>query len=237
MRQLKTIAVTLLIALALMQPASAQERRVGASSGNQVLIPVGGAGLAMAGAATASLTGVEAMYWNPGAVAYSRKGELMFSSMSYLADIKISYVAATANLGNVGTFGFAIKSLNFGDILRTTDEDPDGLRGERWSPNYITASLTYAKTFTDRIAVGVTAKLISETILSSTATGLALDFGVQYTTPFDLKVAVVLKNLGNQMRYAGPDLERQIARFPRRRSSKLAPNRNRRISGRTAVVV
>lgn len=214
MRQLKTIAVTLLIALALMQPASAQERRVGASSGNQVLIPVGGAGLAMAGAATASLAGVEAMYWNPGAVAYSRKGELMFSSMSYLADIRISYVAATANLGNVGTLGFALKSLNFGDILRTTDEDPDGLRGEQWSPNFITASLTYSKAFTDRIAVGATAKLISETILSSTATGLAFDFGVQYTTPFDLKVAVVLKNLGNQMRYAGPDLERQIARFP-----------------------
>ena len=214
MRQLKTIAVTLLIALALMQPASAQERRVGASSGNQVLIPVGGAGLAMAGAATASLTGVEAMYWNPGAVAYSRKGELMFSSMSYLADIRISYVAATANLGNVGTVGFAIKSLNFGDILRTTDEDPDGLRGEQWSPNFITASLTYSKAFTDRIAVGATAKLITETILSSTATGLAFDFGVQYTTPFDLKIAVVLKNLGNQIRYAGPDLERQIARFP-----------------------
>ena len=215
MRQLRTIAVTLLIATALMQPSmNAQERRVGASSGNQVLIPVGGVGLAMAGAATATLTGVEAMYWNPGAVAYSRKGELMFSSMNYLADIKISYVAATANLGNVGTLGFAIKSLNFGDILRTTDEDPDGLRGEQWSPNYITASLTYAKAFTDRVAVGVTAKLISETILSSTATGLAVDAGVQYTTPFDLKVAVVLKNLGNQMRYAGPDLERQVARFP-----------------------
>ncbi|MGQ9805772.1 MAG: PorV/PorQ family protein [Chlorobiales bacterium] len=215
MRQLKTIAVTLLLATALMQPAlQAQERRVGASSGNQVLIPVGGVGMAMAGAATATLTGVEAMYWNPGAVAYSRKGELMFSSMSYLADIKISYLAATANLGNAGTVGFAIKSLNFGDILRTTDEDPDGLRGEQWSPNYITASLTYAKAFTDRIAVGATAKLISETILSSSATGLALDFGVQYTTPFDLKIAVILKNLGDQMRYAGPDLERQVARFP-----------------------
>jgi hypothetical protein len=214
-RQLKTIAVTLLLATALLQPAlKAQERRVGASSGNQVLIPVGGVGMGMAGAATATLTGVEAMYWNPGAVAYSRKGELMFSSMNYLADIKISYVAATANLGNAGTVGFAIKSLNFGDILRTTDEDPDGLRGEQWSPNYITASLTYAKAFTDRIAVGATAKLISETILSSSATGLALDFGVQYTTPFDLKIAVILKNLGNQMRYAGPDLERQIARFP-----------------------
>lgn len=215
MRQLKTIAVTLLIATALMQPAlQAQERRVGASSGNQVLIPVGGVGLAMAGSATATLSGVEAMYWNPGAVAYSRKGELMFSSMSYLADIRISYVAATANLGNVGTIGFSIKSLNFGDILRTTDEDPDGLRGEQWSPNFITASLTYARTFTDRIAVGATAKLISETILSSSATGLALDFGVQYTTPFDLKIAVILKNLGNQMRYAGSDLERQVARFP-----------------------
>jgi hypothetical protein len=138
----------------------------------------------------------------------------MFSSMSYLADIQVSYVAATANLGNVGTLGFALKSLNFGDILRTTDQDPDGLRGEQWSPNYLTASLTYAKAFTDRIAVGATAKLISETILSSSATGLALDFGVQYTTPFDLKIAVVLKNLGNQMRYAGPDLERQVERFP-----------------------
>ncbi len=215
MRHLKTTAVILLITSTLITPdLNAQERRVGASSGNQVLIPVGGVGMAMAGAATATLSGVEAMYWNPGAVAYSRKGEVMFSSMSYLADIRVNYIAATANVGNIGAFGFAVKSLNFGDILRTTDQDPEGLRGETWSPNYITASLTYSRAFTDRIAAGVTAKLISETILSSSATGLALDFGVQYTTPFDLKVAVVLKNLGNQMRYAGPDLERQIARFP-----------------------
>lgn len=215
MRHLKTIAFLLVVLLLAGHFAiNAQERRVGAASGTQVLIPVGGVGMGMAGAATATLSGVEALYWNPGAVAYSRKGEVMFSSMSYLADIRVNYLAATANLGNVGTLGFAVKSLNFGDILRTTDEDPDGERGEKWSPNYLTASLTYSRAFTDRIAVGATAKIINETILSSSAVGLAFDFGVQYMTPFNLKVAVVLKNLGNQMRYAGPDLERQIARFP-----------------------
>lgn len=215
MRHLKTMPLLLVVLLLAGHfGINAQERRVGAASGTQVLIPVGGVGMGMAGAATATLSGVEALYWNPGAVAYSRKGELMFSSMSYLADIRVNYLAATANLGNVGTLGFAIKSLNFGDILRTTDEDPDGERGEKWSPNYLTASLTYSRAFTDRIAVGATAKIINETILSSSALGLAFDFGVQYMTPFNLKVAVVLKNLGNQMRYAGPDLERQIARFP-----------------------
>ncbi|MCS6988938.1 MAG: PorV/PorQ family protein [Chloroherpetonaceae bacterium] len=215
MKNLKSlVAILFLTTLLAQETANAQERRVGASSGNQVLIPVGGVGLGMSGAATATLSGVEAIYWNPGAVAYSRKGELMFSSMSYLADIRVNYLAASANLGNVGTLGVAIKSLNFGQIPRTTDEDPDGLRGETWSPNYLTASLTYSRTFTDRIAAGATFKIINETILSTTAVGLAFDFGVQYTTPFNLKVAVVLKNLGNQMRYAGPDLERQIARFP-----------------------
>ncbi|MCJ7552938.1 MAG: PorV/PorQ family protein [Ignavibacteriaceae bacterium] len=180
--------------------------RNGTTGADQLLIPVGAQGIATGGAFLSNVTGLEAIYYNPAGLSLSRGSEAMFSYMSYLADINISYFAIGTNLGDLGSFAFSVKTFDFGDIPVTTFEMPDG-NGSMYSPSYITAGITYAKVITDRVAVGINAKVISESIESVNATGMALDFGVQYRFPSNLSIGAAVKNIGSNMRYTGTDLQ------------------------------
>jgi hypothetical protein len=201
----------LLILIWVICPLSfAQERRAGTASGTQLLLPVGGQGFALSGAGIATTTGIDAMFWNPAGLAKSDKVEAMFSSMQYIADVNVNYLAASMNFQDIGSVGFSLKSVNFGDISRTTAEDPDGLTGATFSPTYLTTALTYSRSFTDRVQVGFTSKLITESILGVSAIGFGFDVGIQYLTPFNLKIGLAIKNLGGSMRYSGSDLERLV---------------------------
>ena len=67
---------------------------IGTDSGNQLLIPTGAKGIALNSSFNASVTGVDALYYNPAGIAGKVNGvEAQFSSFSYIADIKHSYAA------------------------------------------------------------------------------------------------------------------------------------------------
>lgn len=180
--------------------------RVGTTSGAQLLIPVGARSISLGGASLGSVSGTEAIFWNPGGIASSFKSEVMFNNMQYIADIDVNYLAAVFNGGNIGAFGFHIKSLNFGDIEQTTEEEPDGT-GITYSPTFIVSGLSYSRLLTDRISAGVTGKIIHEGIMQTSATTFALDLGVQYSFGPNLKLGVTMKNVGGKMKYSGRNLE------------------------------
>lgn len=187
-------------------------RRNGTAGAQELLIPIGARGLAFNGAYIAGLEGIEAIYYNPAGVGYSKSGtEAMFSHMSYIGDIGVSYAAVTSNFEGFGTLGFSVKTLDFGDIPVTTEENPYGT-GATFSPTFVTLGLTYANALTDRIRVGVNVNMVTEKIVRSSATGIAFDIGVQYNgiaSVDGLKLGVVLKNFGAQMKFDGPDLVRK----------------------------
>lgn len=180
--------------------------RKGTTGADQLLIPVGARGIATGGALLANITGLESIYYNPAGLDITGSSEAMFSYMNYLADIKVSYFAAAANMGDLGSLGLSFKSLDFGDIKETTAEMPDGT-GKTYSPAYFTAALTYSKIITDRISIGTNLKLISESIMNTSATGFAIDFGVQYRFNRQLAIGASVKNIGSNMRYTGDDLQ------------------------------
>ena len=182
------------------------DTRRGTAGATELLIPVGARGTALSGAMNAFASGVEAIYWNPAGIARSPSTEAMFSSSTYIADIKLNYVGVVANFGDLGAFALSMRSLNFGDIPVTTVENPEGTGGT-YSPSYLTFSLSYSHEFTDRIYGGFTAKLVSEKIVRSSANGFAFDVGVQYLSVTGLRLGIALKNLGFGMQFDGPDLE------------------------------
>lgn len=186
-------------------------RRKGTSGAQELLIPLGARGIGFAGAYASGIQGVEALYWNPaGVAAIPGSAEAMFSHMNYLADIKVEYAGVAAKLGEFGSLGFSIQTMNFGDIVITTNSFPDGT-GETYSPNFMTLALNFSRMMTDRIAFGVNVKVITESIMRESATGLAFDFGLQYQTGLrGFKFGVVMKNLGPNMRFEGPDLEQSV---------------------------
>lgn len=182
--------------------------RQGAAGATEILIPVGSRATALGGSMLATVSGVEAIHWNPaGMVRTAGSGvEAMFSNLQYIADIDLNYFAITANAGDAGAFGFSLRSLDFGDIPITTVDNPEGT-GATYSPTFLSGGVTYSRAFTDRIYGGASVKFISESIVRSSASGVALDFGVQYFSEAGLKLGVALKNLGPEMSFDGPDME------------------------------
>ncbi len=203
MKKFKIIFAVLIFSVSLF---AGDVARKGTTGADQLLIPVGARGIATGGAMLASLSGIESIYYNPaGLDNTSGGGEAMFSYMSYLADINISYFAAGTRLGDFGSIAFSLKSLDVGDIPVTTIDFPDGT-GETYSPTFLTLGLTYSKVLTDRISVGANFKLVTEEIVNTSATGFALDFGVQYRFSEALSLGASVKNIGTNMTYGGPDL-------------------------------
>ena len=196
--------------------------RNGTGGAAQLLIPVGARGIGMNGANISSLMGVESLFWNPAGLSRTNQSvEASFSYMSHIADIGINYAAIGLQVGSIGSIGFSIKSLSMEDIPVTTVENPDGT-GQTYSPQLMTMGLTYAKSLSDKISVGLTANLISETLSLVSTTGFAFNLGVMYSGLAGvegLSFAMAMKNLGPQMIFGGsglniqaeaPDLTRPI---------------------------
>jgi len=179
--------------------------RKGTTGAEQLLIPVGARGIATGGSFLANITGLESIFYNPAGLDVYPQTEAMFSYVSYLADINISYFAVGTSLGDFGSIGLDLKSLDFGDIPVTTEDFPDGT-GNTYSPSFLTLGFTYSKVLTDRISIGTNLKLISETIQNANATGFALDAGVQYRFSESLMIGAAVKNIGTNMTYSGEDL-------------------------------
>lgn len=184
--------------------------RKGTTGADQLLIPVGARGIATGGAFVANISGIESMYYNPAGVAVGEKSEAMFNYMSYIADINVSYFAAVASLGDFGSLGLSFKTMDFGDIPVTTVDNPDGT-GANYSPSFLVGGLTYSKIITDRVAIGVNLKVISESILDANATGFAMDFGVQYSFGNNLKLGATVMNIGSNMEYTGESLQQRTS--------------------------
>lgn len=187
------------------------ERRSGTNAASELLIPVGARHIALGGAAIATASGLEALYWNPAGLARaSRNANAMFSHMQHLADVNVNYFAVSSAFSGFGTLAFSVKALDIGDIAVTTEDSPDGT-GALISPQFVTAGFTYSRVLSDRVGVGATINVVSETIDRVSATGLAFSFGVQYNDLVainGLSLGVTLKNIGPAMQYGGTGLLR-----------------------------
>lgn len=185
------------------------QNRAGTSAAPELRIPVGSRYVAMGGADVALVSGLEAIYWNPAGLSVnSGDANAMFSYRQYIADMNMSFAAVSGNFGEFGTIGVSFRDLSIGDINVTTMDAPDGT-GEIISPTFFVVGLTYSKLLSDRISIGANVNIISESWTGVSATGLSLDFGVQYRNLFELpglSVGVAVKNLGTTMEYDGTAL-------------------------------
>ena len=158
----------------------------------------------------ADASGIEALYWNPAGLSRTKKTEAMFSHQDYFADMNVNYIAASAKVSDAIALGFSAKVLSIGDLIVTTEENPEGT-GEILSPTFSIVGVTYSHQLTDRVFFGATAKYINESVRRETAQGVAFDLGFQYSPGLSgLRLALVMKNYGPDMRFDGADLEHKV---------------------------
>lgn len=209
MRMLLTIATALTVVAG---PALAgTPERLGTGGNPEARLLVGARTVGLAASNLASVEGVEAMFGNPAGLARGdARTEVLFSHANYIADMKLNYLALSQNMGTKGVLGLSVKVLSIGDIMRTTETAPDGT-GDIFSPTFTTIGLSYAKELTDRMSFGGTVRLVSESVLQTSANTVSFDFGFQYDTGLSgVRVGAAMQNFGPSQAFAGGDFDRNL---------------------------
>ncbi len=146
---------------------------------------------------------VSSIYWNPAGLTKTQGINVLFDHTLWIADIKYNYLAASYNLGDLGTIGFSYTGSDIGEMNVTTIAKPEGT-GETFSSTQAAFSLAYAIQLTENFSIGFSPKFIYESIWRMNASAFALDLGVQYVTPFDEAVlAMSISNFGTSMQLLG----------------------------------
>ncbi|QQS35390.1 MAG: PorV/PorQ family protein [Ignavibacteriales bacterium] len=144
-----------------------------------------------------------AMYWNPSGIAKLPGINVMFDHTNWIADIKYNFIAATYNLGDMGTVGVSFTTSDIGEMKVTTVDEPNGT-GETFTATDAAFSIAYAINLTDNFSIGFNPKFIHQSIWRMSATAFALDLGIQYKTPFDgMILAMSISNFGTKMQLLG----------------------------------
>jgi hypothetical protein len=187
------------------------EDRVGQAGATELNINPWARSSGWAGANTSHVRGLEAMYLNVAGTAFTKKTEFLFSNSTWLggAGVNINSFGFTQAVGKdkTGTIGMSVMSMNFGDIMRTTVNAPEGGLGF-FTPSFTNIGLSYAKEFSNSIYGGIVFRTISQSISDINALGFCFDAGVQYITGANenLRFGISIRNIGPKMKYSGDGL-------------------------------
>lgn len=197
----------LMVILILSPAVAAAQSKVGTTAAQFLSIGMGARATAMGGTFTAVSDDITGLYWNPAGLARLGANEAGFVHTNWLIGTSIDWAGIGIKAGNYGTFGAAVTLLGSGDILRTTEIDPDGTTGETFSTSDFAVGLSYARAITDRFSVGITLKYVSQRLYNVSATTAAADFGVLFKTSENgLRIAAVISNFGGSLKLSGKDL-------------------------------
>lgn len=158
---------------------------------------------------TASVSGVEAMRLNIAGLSRINKGELVIGNTRLYegSTLAINSLGFATKAGKNGAFGVSLVAMDFGDINVTTTDQPEGT-GASYSPSFFNLGLGYAYTYENKISVGILVRMISETLPDVSASGFAIDAGVQYVSgdKDEFKLGIALRNIGSPMQFGGEGL-------------------------------
>lgn len=188
-------------------------------------LDVGGRMAALGGTHATVSGGASAMFANPAGLAMLEGGDVLLSTTSWIADIKHYGGGAAFRVGNIGTFGVSVVSMDYGEFRRTsvyqgTDPDlrQDGYIDEgTFTVAEYAVGVTYARQITSQFYVGGQIKyahqdlgsvaisdLVNGTIevVDNKLGNLAFDFGTLFYPGFeDLRFGVSIRNFSNQADY------------------------------------
>jgi outer membrane protein OmpA-like peptidoglycan-associated protein len=182
--------------------------RIGEAGAYELLINTQARTMGLMGINSANVRGIDALGSNIAGLAHN-KGMSVFSNYtSWLSATGTSLfnVGVGGEISNGNTIGFSIGYMTFGEIPRTTTINPEPL--STFSPFYLNLGLSYARVFGKGVRAGITGKLINQSINNLSASGFALDAGMQYTTgeKEDFHFGVFIRNLGFPMKFSGDGL-------------------------------
>ena len=214
LRGISALALTALLSA----PAAAQDNTgFGTSSAEFLLFGASARGTALGGAIAALATDVTALYYNPANLAEMSRPGAMVSRYTYIADTRYSWGGVAFPMsGGARAVGISVGTFGFSDQPVYTLDQPEG-SGETYSVAQTFVAGTYSQNFSDRFSAGFSAKLVSDKLGRTSATGFALDFGTNFhATVSDrpIRGAFIIQNLGTALKASGAALEQTVTREP-----------------------
>jgi hypothetical protein len=199
------------------QTATQDNTGYGGTAAEFLLLGAGARGAALGGAFAALTSDVTALYYNPAGLAQMTRPGATVSTYSYVASTRYTWVGIGLPMaGGARAVGLQVGSFGFSDQPVYTLEDPDGT-GETYSVSETFLAGTYSQNFSDRFSAGFSAKMITDHLGSTAATGFALDFGTNFHAMIGerpIRAAFVIQNLGTNLRHDGSALETGVVRQP-----------------------
>lgn len=216
-RVLRISFIAVAAAIVSLNVSAGNSDRAGQAGATELLINPWARSSGFASANSASIRGLEAQYLNVAGLAFTRKTEVLFTNTQWLvgSGVMINSFGVAQKIGDAGVVGLGVMNMSFGEIDITTADLPDGGIGT-FSPNLLNIGISYAKNFSNSINGGITVRVINQNISNLSATGVAFDAGISYTTRLgskdkeknkdNLQFGISLKNVGPPMKMEGDGL-------------------------------
>lgn len=205
----KLIAAFGLVGLLLPGVAGAAQifEKVGTFDGQFLKIGVGARAAAMGSAFVAVADDASALYWNAAGIARidADKSQLQFNHAIWPADMKFTQAAYVFHMKRIpGAIGVNVRSLYMDPMIETTAYQPDPQvgTGRTFDAGYMSAGLTYARSFTDKFSAGVTANLIHLGLAELSQQTYSFDLGTLYDVgTLGMRIGMAISNMGTDVRF------------------------------------
>jgi hypothetical protein len=168
-------------------------------------IPVGAGPAALGSAYSAQATDVYATVWNPAGLGYLNTLEFTGTHLDYLSPVYYEHAGIVIPLGTKGDsstspagLGASVQYLGTSGI---DARDDTGASLGTFTSAFAAYSLAYGQKIVDGLSLGITGKLITESISDATAKAYATDMGLLYKPTSKLNVAAVVANLGSGLKF------------------------------------
>lgn len=207
--------------------SSVYAQKVGSTSMQFLHVMPSARATALGDAYSVWASGAEAVFWNPSGLALIQNQEVSLTYVDWIFDTQQGALSYAAPLGDIGAVGLQIQYVNFGEFEETSLDRPyinnpsaPGITGRTFRPFSYLVGLTYARSLTDKFAVGIGMKYAHESLFNGQmvtamiqqglnetvktwADALLFDLGIRYNTGYQsIQVAASVQNFGANAKYA-----------------------------------
>ena len=197
------------LAIAVLATGNSLEASSGTEGAAFLDVPVGAGPAALGASYTALANDAYAATWNPSGLGFLGSTQFSGQHLSYLDSIHYEYLSFALPLPRSlqcsnpsecsgSGLGGSVQYLGTGDI---SGRDINGTPTGDFSSYYASYNVSYGRAFNEKLAVGLTGKLISAKLDDVSASAYAADLGTMYKLMPHVTLAATLTNLGTKLKF------------------------------------
>ena len=184
--------------------------KVGTSAANFLGITMGSKASSLGGSVSSLKSDASSFFYNPASISISKKNQFSLNNTDWFLDSKILFFAGNYKINNSATIGAYIINLNYGKEEITDFENQNG-SDLYWTANDLAIASGLSLKLTNQFSIGSSIKFISQRIHNESATSLATDIGIMYSSePQKFNMGFSISNFGLNMMLEGKDLYNRI---------------------------